>query len=46
MDSLRGQPNDHDRALKARSHDRLVLAEVLGYYGMLGAAAVGALLLH
>jgi len=30
----------------ARTRDRLILAEVVGYYGLLGAVAVGTLFLR
>ena len=38
-------PEDNsDRAV--RVHNRIVLAEAVGYYGLLGVAAVSAFLLH
>jgi hypothetical protein len=33
-------------APKARAHERLILAEVFGYYGLLGAAAITTIFLH
>lgn len=31
---------------KVRAHERLILAEVFGYYGLLGAAAITTIFLH
>ncbi len=36
--------DNSERAI--RTHNRIVLAEAVGYYGLLGVAAVSAFLLH